>query len=102
MGSPVPLRNDFNAALLRLLARRTQDAGQGRRFSRALQKLKVGDKIFAYVKQTGYVGYGEVTQPAMMIKEFVVDKENKPLLDLKLEAPKPNDNIDDHVRMAFR
>jgi transposase len=31
MGSPVPLRDDFNAALLRLLARRTQDAGQGRR-----------------------------------------------------------------------
>ncbi len=31
MGSPVPLRDDFDAAALRLLARRTRDANQGRR-----------------------------------------------------------------------
>ncbi len=31
MGSPVSLRDDFDAAALRLLARRTRDAGQGRR-----------------------------------------------------------------------
>ena len=31
MGSPVPLRDDFDAAALRLLARRTRDADQGRR-----------------------------------------------------------------------
>ena len=31
MGSPVPLREDFDAAALRLLARRTRDANQGRR-----------------------------------------------------------------------
>ena len=31
MGSPVSLRNDFDAAALRLLAKRTRDADQGRR-----------------------------------------------------------------------
>jgi transposase len=31
MGSAVPLRDDFDAAALRLLARRTRDANQGRR-----------------------------------------------------------------------
>ena len=31
MGSPVPLRDDFDAAALRRLARRTRDANQGRR-----------------------------------------------------------------------
>lgn len=31
MGSAVPLRDDFDASRLRLLARRTQDANQGRR-----------------------------------------------------------------------
>lgn len=31
MGSPVPLRDDFDAAALRALAKRTRDADQGRR-----------------------------------------------------------------------
>ncbi len=31
MGSPVPLRDDFDMAAVRLLARRTRDADQGRR-----------------------------------------------------------------------
>ena len=36
-------------------------AGGGKKFSDALQKLKVGDKIFAYLGGQGYVGYGEVS-----------------------------------------
>ncbi len=31
MGSPVPLRDDFDAAAVRTLARRTQDSNQSRR-----------------------------------------------------------------------
>ena len=31
MGSPVPLREDFDATVLRMLSRRTRDADQGRR-----------------------------------------------------------------------
>jgi hypothetical protein len=39
-------------------------AGQGEKYSRPLRHLKVGDRIFAYMKGLGYVGYGEVTNEA--------------------------------------
>lgn len=70
-------------------------AGQGVWYSRALKRLKVGDKIFAYMKGVGYVGYGEVTQTAAMVKDFIVESEHKPLLELPLKASKVNENCDD-------
>ena len=63
-------------------------AGQGLKYAHALQRLNVGDKIFAYMKGNGYVGYGEVTKEAAMIKDFVVEAEGKPLLDMPLQAPR--------------
>lgn len=69
-------------------------AGQGVRYSRALKRLKVGDKIFAYMKGLGYVGYGEVTQEALMIKDFFIEKEAKRLLELSLKAPSASENSD--------
>ncbi len=42
MGSPVPLRNDFDAAALRRLARRSQDSNQSRRLL-ALAAIYDGD-----------------------------------------------------------
>jgi hypothetical protein len=68
-------------------------AGQGNKFSRGLKRLDIGDKIFAYLSGTGYVGYGEVTHKATMIKDFVV--EDKPLLKLPRNAPQADDNKDD-------
>lgn len=59
-------------------------AGQGNQYSRGLKKLEIGDKIFAYLSGIGYVGYGEVTQKATMVKDFVVEKEGKGLLELPL------------------
>jgi hypothetical protein len=35
--------------------------------------LKAGDKIFAYMKGLGYVGYGEVMKEATPIGDFTVD-----------------------------
>ncbi len=70
-------------------------AGQGTFYSGRLQQLKPGDKIFAYIKQRGYVGYGEVTQRAVIISDFIAKEEDKPLLELDLKAPHPDDNIDD-------
>ena len=55
-------------------------AGGGIRWIKAIRKLKKGDKIFAYIKGKGYVGYGEVIEEAVMIKEYVV--EGKLLLDV--------------------
>jgi len=57
-------------------------AGQGFKYSNPLKKLKVGDKVFAYMKSIGYVGFGENTNEAVMAKDFSVD--GKPLLALPL------------------
>jgi len=70
-------------------------AGQGARYSSALKKLKVGDKVFAYMKGIGYVGYGIVNREAAMVKEFVVDKsDDKKLLDVDLKQPNMKENAD--------
>lgn len=69
-------------------------AGQGEKYSRPLRHLKVGDKIFAYMKGMGYVGYGEVTKEAVPIGQFVVDAAAKPLLDLPIRAPSAAENKD--------
>jgi hypothetical protein len=70
-------------------------AGQGQKYSDSLKKLAMGDPIFAYMKGLGYVGYGIVREPAKMIKDFIVQKEQKPLLDLKLTAPNARENSED-------
>lgn len=70
-------------------------AGQGPRYPKALKHLRIGDKIFAYMSGLGYVGYGEVVQEATMIKDFIVESENKPLLELPLKAEAADMNKDD-------
>ena len=69
-------------------------AGQGSTYSRFLKRLKIGDKIFTYMKKLGYVGYGEVTREALMIKDFVPEGESKPLLELPLRAKHADENSD--------
>ncbi|WP_312465209.1 MmcB family DNA repair protein [Atlantibacter hermannii] len=68
-------------------------AGQGKVYSSALNRLAVGDKIYAYMKGCGYVGFGEVTKPAVMIRDFLTDS-NVPLLSAGLKAEHPNANSD--------
>ena len=69
-------------------------AGQGTHYSSALNRLSVGDKIYAYMKGVGYVGFGEVTKAAVMIRDFVTDA-NVPLLSAGLKAEHPNENSED-------
>jgi hypothetical protein len=69
-------------------------AGQGEKYSRPLRRLSAGDKIFAYMKGLGYVGFGEVTKEAATIGDFVVDSQKKPLLTLPLQAPHAAENKD--------
>lgn len=45
-------------------------AGQGVKYSSAVKRLKIGDKLLAYIKGRGYVGYGEVVSTAVMAKDF--------------------------------
>ena len=69
-------------------------AGQGEKYSRPLQHLRPGDKMFAYMRGLGYVGYGEVTQPAVPIRDFVPDGQQQRLLDLPLRATRAAENAD--------
>ncbi|PGO81696.1 hypothetical protein CN980_01080 [Bacillus cereus] len=71
-------------------------AGQGKKYSSAVKRLKVGDKILAYLKGNGYVGYGEIVSTAVMVKDFTVSNGQK-LSDEILKQPgifKHNDNPD--------
>ncbi|GAG38062.1 unnamed protein product, partial [marine sediment metagenome] len=68
-------------------------AGQGPKYSRPLKKLSIGNRLFAYMKGLGYVGYGEVTKEASMIKDFEVN--GKKLLEQPLKAPQAAENSSD-------
>jgi hypothetical protein len=46
-------------------------AGGGNRWINAIKKLKKGDRIFAYIKKVGYVGYGIVEEEAVIVKDYV-------------------------------
>lgn len=70
-------------------------AGQGEKASNSIRKLKKDDLVFAYLKGLGYVGFGTVTQPAVMVREFVDTATGKKLLDLPLKEPGLADNKDD-------
>ena len=69
-------------------------AGQGEKYSRPLRNLKVGDRIFAYMKGLGYVGYGEITNEAIPIAHFVVEDLGKHLLELPLKSSHAAENSD--------
>ncbi|WP_028314563.1 endonuclease NucS domain-containing protein [Desulfatibacillum aliphaticivorans] len=72
-------------------------AGGGKWFSNGLKRLQPGDKIFAYLKGVGYVGFGEVTHKAVMIDQFMVNEDGaeKPLSEAQLTAPQATDGLAD-------
>lgn len=69
-------------------------AGGGEQYSGPLRKLSVGDRIYAYMKGLGYVGFGEVTKAATPIADFIVERTGERLLDLPLRAPLVNEHRD--------
>jgi len=68
-------------------------AGGGEWYSGPLQRLQVDDLIVAYQKQAGYVGYGKVTSPAVMARDFGTSEG--PLLDQTLSQPNLAHDRDD-------
>lgn len=61
-------------------------AGYGEEFAQQAQKLKVGDKVFAYVDKCGYVGLGIVTAEGVPFKDFIPKGQTKKLFDLPMNA----------------
>ncbi len=70
-------------------------AGQAKVYSDYLKKLKKGDKIFAYQKAAGYVGYGKVVQEATMVKDFIPEGSENNILELPLTQPGMSENSDE-------
>ncbi len=61
-------------------------AGGGEKYSGPLKRLlNPGNRIFAYQKGAGYVGYGIVTAPAVIAQSF--QTKNGPLLEQPLVQP---------------
>jgi Endonuclease NucS len=69
-------------------------AGQGKKYSAALLRLSVGDRIYAYMRGLGYVGFGEVTKPACMIRDFRTGQDDLPILQAGLKALKADENCE--------
>ena len=63
-------------------------AGGGRRWSKPLDLLEVGDEVLVHVPEAGFVGHGRVTAPACPAAEtFVhVDDRTLPLLEAPLSS----------------
>ena len=68
-------------------------AGHGSFYSKRLDQLQPGDKVFAYQKGAGYVGYGIVT--AAKVPAAVLETPNGPLFEQPLDQPGIQDKADD-------
>jgi hypothetical protein len=78
-------------------------AGQGTWYSNSLKQLAPGNRVFAYIPKTGYVGVGIVREPAVPVREFLadVDGERLPILEAPLSAPHMAENSGDRDRSEW-
>jgi len=72
-------------------------AGQGRTYSQPLEKLQPGNRVFAYVPGSRYVGVGIVTSEAVRVTDFQVEHEGRqqPVLGASLQAEHMDANKND-------
>ena len=78
-------------------------AGHGDKYRKAMSNLFIGARVWAAIPgsrataHSGYVGVGEVIEPAVRITDFEVELDGKrvPILDAPLEADKMGDDADD-------
>lgn len=73
-------------------------AGGGKRWIEDAKKLRVGDRVFAYLSGHGYVGLGEVTAAAVPFKDFTPAGQSKPLPELPLVAKIRPERLNDPER----
>ena len=77
--------------------------GGGRWFSRTLELLQPGARVFACIPHKGYVGVGEVVAPSVPVRDFTVERDGKEvsLLALPLKAPSMADGADDPDKSEY-
>ncbi len=78
-------------------------AGQGPWYSRTLNILEPGARVFACIPGTGYVGVGVVREAAKQVRTFEVEIEGvrRPLLDVPLRATSMSENADDPEKSEY-
>ena len=67
-------------------------AGQGPRWRNAMLGLQAGDVVAAYLRRFGFVGIGQVTEPARPIRDVTIG--GQPLLTIPLICRTMADNIE--------
>jgi hypothetical protein len=81
-------------------------AGGGRWYTQSLSALKLGDRVFAYIPERGYVGMGTVTESVRPAHELIVERdgESNLLRNLPVAAVAMWDNADkeEHAEHAVR
>jgi hypothetical protein len=61
-------------------------AGGNEQYQSYPKRLKIGDRVFAYLSGHGYVGLGEVIGEAVPQKDFMPPGHHRRLLDLPMTA----------------
>lgn len=71
--------------------------GGGSFYSQTLRQLYPGAIVYANIPGVGYVGVGEVLEPAVPVTEFtvVVDGRDTPVLQAPLKAPRLKEHAED-------
>jgi hypothetical protein len=78
--------------------------GGGPWYSRTLNALQPGHRVFVHIPQTGYVGVGTVEEPAKPVTEFLVttDTGERPILEVPdLVAHNMGADADDSDRREY-
>jgi hypothetical protein len=79
-------------------------AGGGEWYSRSLQQLSVGHRIFAYIPKGrgvgGYVGVGEVIGEAMLAKDFVIKRDGHKVPFLQITGSEQAREHQDDPKLA--
>jgi hypothetical protein len=78
-------------------------AGQGRWYSRTLEVLQPGARVFACIPSAGYVGVGIVTEEVKPVSEFEVEVNGKriPILQAPLGARAMGENSSDGEKSEY-
>lgn len=76
---------------------------RGKWFSRSLEQLRPGHRVFAHIPKRGYVGVGIVTESSQRIRDFKVEVDGKtvPILDAPLVAKEPGKYSDDPDKSEY-
>lgn len=78
-------------------------AGNGQWYSRTLNQLFVGARVFCMIPKSGYVGIGKVVETAKPIKDitFNISGELKKITEISLNAPNMLHDIDDLEKCEY-